>query len=64
MSKVEKKYFLDGETFELMYETNNIKCFINDDASLSLITDREGNVLLKIGANCAQNTGFLTVVDA
>ena len=52
MSKVEKKFFLNGETFELMYENNNVKCFINDDDSLVLITDKDGNVLFKIGADC------------
>ena len=64
MSKVEKKFFLDGETFELMYDKNNVKCFMNDDYSLALITDKEGNVLFKIGADCGQNTGFLNFVDA
>jgi len=64
MSKVEKKFFLDGETFELMYEKNDVKCFINDDDSLALITDKDGNVLFKIGADCGQNTGFLNFVDA
>ena len=59
MSKVEKKFFLDGVIFELMYEKNNVKCFINDDDSLALITDKDGNVLFNIGADCGQNTGFL-----
>ena len=63
MSKVERKFCLDGETFELMYEKNNVKCFIDDDNSLALITDKDGNVLFKIIANCGQNTGFLDFED-
>ena len=47
-----------------MYEKNNLKCFINDCDSLALITDKDGNVLFKISADCAQNAGFLNFVDA
>jgi len=64
MSKVEKKFFLDGETFKLMCEKNNVKCFINDCDDLALITDKEGNVLFKVSADYAQNTGFLNFIDA
>ena len=64
MSKVEKKFFFNGETFELMCEKDNVKCFINNHENLALITDNQGNVLFKIGTECGKNEGFLNFEDA
>ena len=63
MAKIEKHYVLEGETYTLIYDKSNIKCFENKESNLILITDKSGNVLFNISASCAQNEGFLEITE-
>lgn len=52
---MEKIFKLNGETFKLTYAKNDIKCFINQNADLAIITNQKDNVLFEIQADCNQN---------
>tara|TARA_R110002020_G_scaffold295366_1_gene511031 strand:- start:363 stop:560 length:198 start_codon:yes stop_codon:yes gene_type:complete len=61
MAKIIKEYRFEGNTYTLQSEKNGIKYFGNGEDSIALIVDENDNVLFKIVADCAQNTGFLTL---
>lgn len=61
--KIEKKYVIDGVELELARERNNYKLFINADSDILYITDKAGNVMDIITADCGQNSGYMEISE-
>jgi len=61
LGKIEKIFSYGGIKYEVKYTSDTIKCFTNEDDDIALITDKSGNILFTITADCHQNTGFLDI---
>lgn len=61
MNKIELKYVLKNTELFLEKETKDLKCFLNKTRDWLLVTDKDGNILLNITADCGQNQGYMTI---
>ena len=61
--KVFKGFFYEGEELVKEKEVEGLQVFIKEDDDLCIITDKDLNILIKIGADCSQNVGYLFIED-
>ena len=51
-------------SFDFVKENKGLKMYIDTDQSYCIITDKEGNILFKLRADCGQNVGYLEEDDS
>lgn len=63
MKKLETEIRYNGHTFipHELVGINKLKVYVNSDSDYCVVTDEDGNVLIEINADCAQNFGYLEV---
>lgn len=61
--KVFKGFFYEGEELVKEKEVGGLQVFIKEGNDLCIITDKDLNILIKIGADCNQNFGYLFIED-
>jgi hypothetical protein len=64
MDKITTEIRYNEMSFDFVKENKGLKMYIDTDQSYCIITDKEGNILFKLRADCGQNAGYLEEDDS
>jgi hypothetical protein len=63
MNKITIEYRYRNETFTLLKEANNLRLFTTKENNVTLIVDKNDNVLFEIQSECNHSESWLELIE-